>query len=162
MADQEYLLEMSGIRKRFAGVEALRNVQFNLRKGEVHALLGENGAGKSTLIKILGGIIKADEGVITINGDQVDTSTVKLAQENGISVIHQEIVLVPHLTVAENIFLGREYTNRVGFNDKQRMFQEAEEKAVALGLHVDVRSEVVKLTIAQRQMVEIVKRLSEK
>ena len=104
----EYLLEMKHISKEFPGVKALQNVDFQLRAGEIHALLGENGAGKSTLIKVLGGIYIAEEGEIFIDGKPVSITSVNDARENGISIIHQELVQVPHMTVAENIFLGRE------------------------------------------------------
>ena len=102
------LLEMKHIHKKFPGVYALKDINFELRTGEVHALLGENGAGKSTLIKVLGGIYTADEGEIIINGKKVNIDGVKAAQANGVAIIHQELVLVPYMTVAENIFLGRE------------------------------------------------------
>lgn len=99
------LLEMKHIHKKFPGVYALKDINFELRTGEVHALLGENGAGKSTLIKVLGGIYTADEGEIIINGKKVNIDGVKAAQSNGVAIIHQELVLVPYMTVAENIFL---------------------------------------------------------
>jgi len=102
------LLQMKNIHKTFPGVYALKAVDFELRAGEVHAILGENGAGKSTLIKILGGIYTADQGEIYIEGKKVDIREVHDAQKYGISIIHQELVLVPYMTVAENIFLGRE------------------------------------------------------
>ncbi|MDR2484986.1 MAG: ATP-binding cassette domain-containing protein, partial [Treponema sp.] len=102
------LLEMNHVKKVFPGVQALKDVSLELRAGEVHALLGENGAGKSTLIKVLGGIYTANAGEIRINGTPVTINSVQDAHKNGISVIHQELVLVPHMTVGENIFLGRE------------------------------------------------------
>ncbi len=105
---EQILLEMKNIHKRFPGVYALKNVNFELKAGEVHALLGENGAGKSTLIKVLGGIYKADEGEIFIDGKKTEIDSVFAAQQNGIAIIHQELVLVPYMSVAENIFLGRE------------------------------------------------------
>lgn len=110
----EYLLEMRNISKSFPGVKALQKVDFQLRAGEVHALLGENGAGKSTLIKVLGGIYRAEEGEILIDGQPVVIQNVSDARANGISIIHQELVLVPHMTVAENIFLGRELMGPFG------------------------------------------------
>ena len=105
--DQSYVVEMKGIRKEFPGVVALDNVGFNLRKGEVHALVGENGAGKSTLIKILAGAHQADHGDVYVNGQKVNILSPRHAQELGISVIYQEFNLIPYLSVAENIFLGR-------------------------------------------------------
>ena len=105
---EQYLLEMKGISKSFPGVKALQDVSLQLKAGEVHALLGENGAGKSTLIKVLGGIYHAEEGEIYIEGKKVEIDGVVAARNAGISIVHQELVLVPYMTVAENIFLGRE------------------------------------------------------
>ena len=102
------VLEMKGIKKSFSGVYALSGIDFSLEQGEVHALLGENGAGKSTLIKVLGGIYQPDEGSIFIRGKEVRIRNVPEARANGIGIIHQEIVLVPYLTVAQNLFLGRD------------------------------------------------------
>ena len=102
------VLEMKGIKKSFSGVYALSGIDFSLELGEVHALLGENGAGKSTLIKVLGGIYQPDEGSIWINGKEAKIRNVPDARAHGIGIIHQEIVLVPYLTVAQNLFLGRE------------------------------------------------------
>ncbi len=158
--DNKIVLEMKGIEKQFAGVYALKDVQFSLREGEVHALLGENGAGKSTLIKVLGGIYRADSGQIRINGNEIKIDGVKDAQEKGISIIHQEIVLVPHISVAENIFLGREPVNKIGLKDCKKMNEEAKKMVVSLGLDIDVTREVFYLTIAQQQMVEIIKAVS--
>ena len=112
----EYLLEMKNICKSFPGVKALQKVDFQLKAGEIHALLGENGAGKSTLIKVLGGIYHPEEGQIWIDGKEVAITGVNSARDNGISIIHQELVLVPHMTVAENIFLGREPMGTFGVN----------------------------------------------
>ena len=154
------ILEMKDIDKHFAGVYALKGAQFELRQGEVHALLGENGAGKSTLIKVLGGIHKADGGIISIDGQPAGIEGVKDAQEKGISIIHQEIVLVPELSVAENIFLGREPTNRFGIKNIRRMNEESEKMIKALDLNIDVTRKISGLTIAQRQMVEIIKAVS--
>ena len=104
---EQYLLEMKGISKSFPGVKALDNVNLQLRAGEVHALLGENGAGKSTLIKVLGGIYHAEEGEIYIEGQKVDIDGVVSSRSAGVSIVHQELVLVPYMTVAENIFPGQ-------------------------------------------------------
>ncbi|MGL6199367.1 MAG: sugar ABC transporter ATP-binding protein [Lachnospiraceae bacterium] len=153
------LLRMKGIHKSFPGVYALKAIDFELKRGEVHALLGENGAGKSTLIKVLGGIYGADQGEILIDGSQVVIDGVKAAQANGIAIIHQELVLVPFMTVAENIFLGRE-PMKGGFVDKRRMICEAQELLDAYHMNIDAGVLVGKLTIAQQQMVEIVKAIS--
>ena len=157
--DKDILLEMKNIHKSFPGVYALNAVDFKLRAGEVHALIGENGAGKSTLIKVLGGIYPADQGEIFINGKKVEIKGVKSAQDNGISIIHQELVLVPHMTVAENILLGRE-PGRGKFVDQSKMHDDAQELLDAHGMKIHARTLVGKLTIAQQQMVEIVKAIS--
>ncbi|MBO5093207.1 MAG: sugar ABC transporter ATP-binding protein [Lachnospiraceae bacterium] len=155
----ECLLEMKGISKRFPGVLALNNVSLTVKAGEVHALLGENGAGKSTLIKVLGGIYIAEEGEIFIEGKKVTIDGVKAAQANGIAIIHQELVLVPYMTVAENIFLGREPMNG-GFVNIRQMTQEAQALLDANGMNIQADALVGSLTIAQQQMVEIVKAIS--
>ena len=155
----EYLLEMKGIHKRFPGVLALNNVSFEVKAGEVHALLGENGAGKSTLIKVLGGIYIAEEGEIFIEGKKVEIDSVKTAHENGIAIIHQELVLVPHMTVAENIFLGRE-PKKGGFVDAVKMTDDAQELLDTYHMNIQADRLVGSLTIAQQQMVEIVKAIS--
>ena len=154
------VLRMKGIQKHFAGVYALRGIDFDLKEGEVHALLGENGAGKSTLIKVLGGIYRPDAGEIEIHGKQVVIDSVNKARQMGIGMIHQEIVLVPHLTAAENIFLGREIKTGTFFTNKALMFEKAKQMVDKLGINLNVRIPVEKLTIAQQQLVEITKALS--
>lgn len=154
------VLKMKSISKSFGGVHALKGLDFELKKGEIHALLGENGAGKSTLIKVLGGIHKPDQGEILIDGQVVNIENVQDAQACGIGIIHQEIVLVPHLTVTENIFLGREHLTKFGFKDMARMNKEAQRMVEELGLNIDVRRKVHELTIAQQQLVEITKAVS--
>ena len=150
---------MKHIHKKFPGVYALKDINFELKEGEVHALLGENGAGKSTLIKVLGGIYSADEGEIVIDGKAVKIDSVKSAQENGIAIIHQELVLVPYMTVAENIFLGRE-PMKGRFVDKKKMNEDAQELIDAYHMELTPTTLVAHLTIAQQQMVEIVKAIS--
>lgn len=150
---------MKGIQKRFPGVLALNNVSLTVKAGEVHALLGENGAGKSTLIKVLGGIYIAEEGEIFIEGKKVVIDGVKAAQANGIAIIHQELVLVPYMTVAENIFLGREPMSG-GFVNIKQMTEEAQALLDANGMNIQADALVGSLTIAQQQMVEIVKAIS--
>ena len=157
--DTQNLLEMKNIHKRFPGVYALKNIHFGLKEGEVHALLGENGAGKSTLIKILGGIYQADEGEIFIQGKKAEIHNVFDAQKNGIAIIHQELVLVPYMTVAENIFLGREPVKR-GLIDKAKMNAESARLLRDYRLNFGPETLIADLTIAQRQMVEIVKAIS--
>ena len=156
---EQYLLEMRGISKSFPGVKALQNVGLQLKAGGVHALLGENGAGKSTLIKVLGGIYHAEEGEIFIEGQKVKIDGVVAAREAGISIVHQELVLVPYMTVAENIFLGREPGNRLNINRRQ-MSEDAQKLLDAYEMHIDADTLVERLTIAQQQMVEIVKAIS--
>jgi ribose transport system ATP-binding protein len=106
--ETELLLRMEGISKAFPGVQALSEARFELRRGEVHALVGENGAGKSTLMKILGGIYHRDAGYIYLEGQEAEIPDPRTAQHLGISIVHQELNLMPHLTVAQNIFIGRE------------------------------------------------------
>ena len=156
---EQILLEMKNIHKRFPGVYALKNVNFELKAGEVHALLGENGAGKSTLIKVLGGIYKADEGEIFIDGKKTEIDSVFAAQQNGIAIIHQELVLVPYMSVAENIFLGRE-PKKGALIDKAKMNADTQELLKTYNLNFTPETLVVNLTIAQQQMVEIVKAIS--
>ncbi|MDF2632144.1 MAG: Monosaccharide-transporting ATPase [Caproiciproducens sp.] len=154
------LLEMKNIHKKFPGVYALRGINMDLRPGEVHALLGENGAGKSTLIKILGGIYKKDEGEILIDGNPVEISNVNEARAYGVSIIHQELVLVPSLSVAENIFLGREPIKKNGLIDFALINSETQRVLDDFGLALKPDDLVSDLTIAQQQMVEIVKAVS--
>jgi len=154
------LLRMSGIEKRFAGVHALKGVDFELESGEVHALLGENGAGKSTLMKILAGIYPVDQGEIFIEGNKVSINSVKDAQALGISIIHQEISLVPHLSVAENIFLGKEPVTKTGWIDWKKMIEETRKTLQQFGLELSPEVPVKKLTVAQQQMIEIIKAVS--
>lgn len=153
------LLQMKNIHKKFPGVYALKDINFELHAGEVHALLGENGAGKSTLIKVLGGIYIADQGEIMIDGETAEIHDVLSAQKNGIAIIHQELVLVPHMSVAENIFLGRE-PKVAGFVNKDKMNQDAQALLDDYDMHIDAETLIKDLTIAQQQMVEIVKAIS--
>ncbi|MDD2958639.1 MAG: sugar ABC transporter ATP-binding protein [Lachnospiraceae bacterium] len=159
MAEQ-YLLEMKNVHKRFPGVHALKGVSLELRAGEVHALLGENGAGKSTLIKVLGGIYEKDEGEILIDGKKVEIKNVEQARNAGVSIIHQELVLVPYLSVAENIFLGRELRKKGGFIDRSAMIRETQRALDEFGLKLSPNAMIADLNIAQQQMVEIVKAVS--
>ncbi|MDM3356633.1 sugar ABC transporter ATP-binding protein [Citrobacter sp. Cb004] len=157
----ETFLQMSHITKRFPGVLALSNVDFALRKGEVHALLGENGAGKSTLMKILSGVYQPDEGDIIFEGQPVTFANPLSAQNAGITIIHQEFNLFPELTVEENIFIGREFckNNRWRLDDKQQR-QAAIDILQKLNLNISPETLVADLTVAQQQMVEIAKAIS--
>ena len=157
----ETFLQMSHITKRFPGVLALSNVDFALRKGEVHALLGENGAGKSTLMKILSGVYQPDEGDIIFEGQSVSFANPLSAQSAGITIIHQEFNLFPELTVGENIFIGREFckNNRWRLDEKQQR-QAAIDILQKLNLNISPETLVADLTVAQQQMVEIAKAIS--
>jgi ABC-type sugar transport system ATPase subunit len=157
---EEMLLEMRNIHKRFPGVYALKGVNLSLRAGEVLAIVGENGAGKSTLMNVLGGIYARNDGTILIDGKEVTIRNVLDSQRAGISIIHQELVLVPELSVAENIFINREPISKTGFVDFQILYQKAQQFINDLGLSIKAESIVSHLTIAQQQMVEIVKAVS--
>lgn len=156
---EEYLVDMKGISKLFPGVVALDNVDFTLKSGEVLALLGENGAGKSTLMKIIGGIYQKDGGEIRIRGEVREYSSVSEATALGIAVIHQELNMCRHLTVAENIFLGREIKNGITVDFKEQN-RRAEELLSGLGLHINPDTELGRLSVSKQQMVEIAKALS--
>ncbi|MGW7072017.1 sugar ABC transporter ATP-binding protein [Streptomyces sp. NPDC054855] len=153
------LLRIEGIRKTFPGVVALDSVDFDLRRGEVHVLLGENGAGKSTLIKMLSGAYRPDSGRILVDGKEARIHGAQDAERLGIATIYQEFNLVPDLTVAENIFLGRQ-PRRFGMIDRKAMESAAEELLKRVGVQVSPRAKVRELGIARLQMVEIAKALS--
>ena len=157
----DVLVLMEGIDKSFPGVQALSQARFELRAGEVHALVGENGAGKSTLMKVLTGIYKKDAGRIVYKGREIEISSPRAAQQLGISIIHQELNLMPHLTVAQNIFIGREPHGWLPFVlDDKRINQQAEALFDSLHLKLDARTKVMDLSVAKQQMVEIAKALS--
>lgn len=153
------LVQMTDIVKTFPGVKALDNAQITLYSGEVLGLLGENGAGKSTLMNVLGGVYKPDSGKIVIDGKEVTINSVVDAQEQGVAFIHQEIALVPYLSVAENIFLGRERKS-AGMVDKKKMYKEAKQWLEMVGLDVNPATMLCKLSIGKQQMVEIAKACS--
>jgi ribose transport system ATP-binding protein len=152
------VLEMKGICKAFPGVQALQDVNLEVREGEVHVLLGENGAGKSTLIKILSDAYTKDAGHILLNGKKVQIDSPRQAQELGIAVIYQEFNLVPNLSVAENLFLSN-LPGRNGMVDWSKLYGRAEEVLRGLDLQIDVKAPVKKLSVAHQQMVEIAKAL---
>ena len=158
-AVSEYVLELKGITKIFPGVKALNNVQFQLKPGEVHALMGENGAGKSTFIKVITGVHKAEEGEMFLNGQKVDFKGPKDAQEAGIAAVYQHPTSYPHLTVAENIFMGHEIIKHHMIQWKE-MNQEANKYLKELDADFDATAEMGTLSVAQQQMVEIAKALS--
>ncbi len=156
----ETLLRMDGVVKHFGGVQALRGADFELVAGEVHALLGENGAGKSTLINILSGVVSADAGTVTIAGRPVTFSGPADAQRAGVATIHQELDLVGSLTVAENLFLGREPRTRLGLADSRRMRSEAAVLLAEVGIDISPERVVSSLRVGEQQLVEIAKALS--
>jgi len=157
----EYVLEMRDIVKRFPGVVAVNNGQLTLRPGEVHCLLGENGAGKSTLMKILSGAQPADSGSIHISGEPVHIHSPHHAQQLGVSMIYQEFNLSPYLSIAENIFLGREPKLRgTPFINWRTMYGDAREILARIRVNLDVRRPVNECSVAQQQMVEIAKAIS--
>jgi ribose transport system ATP-binding protein len=155
------LVEAKDITKSFPGVRALAGVRFELMPGEVHALMGENGAGKSTLMKILAGIYRKDSGEIRYDGASVDFAGPREAQYAGIGIIHQELQLMNHLTVAQNVFIGREPTRALGvLLDDDKLNRDAAALLAHLNLAIDPRTIVGGLTVAKQQMVEIAKALS--
>lgn len=156
------LIQMKGIEKSFPGVKALDKCEFNLKKGEVHALVGENGAGKSTLMKVLTGVHTEDAGEIIHKGKKVKINNPKKAQDLGISIIYQELNLMPHLTVAENVFIGREEKKNKIFVDKKKLNKKTQDFLDMLNINLDPKAKVNDLTVAKQQMVEIIKALSYK
>ena len=154
------VLVMKRITKTFPGVRALDGVTLEVRRGEVHALVGENGAGKSTLVKILAGALLRDQGEIRIDGRPVEIRSPHAAQQLGVSMIYQEFNLVSYLTVAANIFLGREPQVAPGIIDRGRIYREAQAVLDRLGVQIDVHAPVSRLSVAQQQMVEIAKAIS--
>ena len=157
----EELVRMESVIKTFPGVVALNNARFDLQAGEVHALMGENGAGKSTLMKILAGIYAKDSGSITYLGQPVEIPSPKAAQHLGISIVHQELNLMNHLSAAQNMFIGREPRHGMGLLvDEKRLNEQAMEYFDLLNLDLDPRARIGDLTVAKQQMVEIAKALS--
>jgi ribose transport system ATP-binding protein len=155
------LISVQDVSKSFPGVRALSRVRFELLAGEVHALIGENGAGKSTLMKILAGIYARDSGEVLYDGEPVSFASPRAAQMKGIGIIHQELQLMNHLSVAQNIFIGREPRGRLGiFLDEDRLNRQARDILAHMHLNLDPRAIVGGLTVAKQQMVEIAKALS--
>ena len=155
------ILTATGITKQFPGVKALDNIDFDLRAGEVHILVGENGAGKSTLAKVILGAYHQDSGDIYFQGEKMNFSSTKDALAKGIVAVYQEFTLIPWLDVAQNIFLNREYRTKLGLVDRKRMEKEASELLKTLNCeYINVKSPVKMLSVAEQQMVEIAKALS--
>ncbi|GAB3538924.1 sugar ABC transporter ATP-binding protein [Spirosoma fluminis] len=158
---QDYILTVRGLTKTFSGVKALDTVALNVRKGEVHALMGENGAGKSTLMKILMGLLAPDSGEILLEGQELKNGSVHEAMKRGISMIHQEIMAVPELTVAQNIFLGRETAGGLfGWLTDKRLNQQARQLLDQMGVSIRPDTRMKYLSVAEMQMVEIAKAIS--
>lgn len=155
----DVILTMKDIDKSFVGVHALKNAQLELKRGEVHALMGENGAGKSTLMKILTGIYSKDSGTITYEGQEIEFKNPKEAQNAGVVIVHQELNMMNHLTVAQNIFIGRESMNGKFINDK-KMNKEAKKLFEVLNIDIDPRETMGRLTVGKQQMCEIAKAIS--
>lgn len=158
-SDDQHILRVQGLSKSFSGINVLDKIHFDLLKGEVHALMGENGAGKSTFMKILIGLLKADLGSIFFNNEQIENMDVHAMLEKGISMIHQEILMIPELSVAQNIFLGREI-NRAYLVDEKAINKKAKDLLASMGLDIDVRTKVKHLSIAELQLIEIAKAVS--
>lgn len=156
----EFILEVVDVRKAFPGVVALDNVQLRVRPGTVHALMGENGAGKSTLMKIIAGVYIPDQGEVRLNGLPLELHGPLDALQAGIAMIHQELNLMPFMSIAENIWIRREPLNVFGMVDHGRMFKMTEDLFERLGIDMDPEMEVRKLTVAGRQMIEIAKAVS--
>src|SRR5580698_3241199 len=156
----EFLLEVSDVRKAFPGVLALDDVSFRLRRGHVHALMGENGAGKSTLMKIIAGIYTPDSGSFRLKGQEIRLTSPLDALQYGIAMIHQELNLMSFMTVAENIWIRREPLNGLGFVRHEEMRRRTQELFERLDIPIDPQAEVRDLSVANRQMVEIAKAVS--
>lgn len=155
----EVILTMKDIDKSFPGVHALDHVDFEVKRGEVHALMGENGAGKSTLMKVLTGIYTKDSGSITYEGKEVEFHNTREAQDAGIVIVHQELNMLGHLTVAQNIFIGREFKKGIGIDDK-KMNEEARKLFDRLHIDIDPSETMSNLTVGKQQMCEIAKAIS--
>lgn len=156
-------VEMENISKSFSGNQVLNNVQFTVLSGEIHALMGENGAGKSTLIKILTGIYPKDSGVVRMKGKQVHIANPKEAEQKGISVIHQELNIIPYLTVAQNMFMGKELTKKFGILDTKEMQNRTKKSLEDLGVtNIDPNEIASNLSVGQQQLVEIARALATK
>jgi ribose transport system ATP-binding protein len=156
----KYALEMIGITKKFPGVLALNNVNFKVKKGEVHALVGENGAGKSTLMKVLDGVFIPEEGTIVINGKEVSIKNTNDAKDLGIGLIFQELNLVPSLSAAENVYLGKLKANKAGIVNWRKTNKEAKGLLKKLNFNINPKTLVEELSVAEKQLVEIAKALS--
>lgn len=160
MSENNIILQMENISKSFPGVKALSEVQLTVRRGTIHALMGENGAGKSTLMKVLNGMYAPDSGQITFQGQPVTIDKTETALKLGISMIHQELSPIPHMAVAENIFLGREPLGKFGLIDKRRLYADTKALLDQLEIEINPATLMKDLSVANKQMVEIAKAIS--
>ena len=158
--DQKTVVELRNIRKEFPGVVALDQVNLRLKTASVHALVGENGAGKSTLMKILSGTYTSYEGAVLVNGQEIHMKSERDAFEHGISIVSQELNFVPEMTIAENLYLGREPLQKGGFLNKKERSKKTAEWMQMIGLHFDPEMKMGDLSVASRQMIEILKAIS--
>ena len=155
------LVKLSEISKSFSGVSVLEGINLELRPGSVHALLGENGAGKSTLMKVLAGIHQASSGRVYLRGEEQQLMSTQQSQDLGIAMIHQELMYVPDLSIAENMYLGHEpKLTKLGFVDKRRLFRDTEQALSRLGLEFSPGEMMRNLNVSQRQLIEIAKAIS--
>ena len=155
----EYILEMTGIRKSFPGVRALKGIDFKMRPGEIHALMGENGAGKSTLIKILTGVYQKDEGTILLDGRQVEIKSTIDAQNMGISTVYQELNMIPHLSVCENIYVARN-PKKNNVIDWNALYDNPQKLLDDMGLNINAKAMLDNYGTAAQQMVSIARAIS--
>ncbi len=163
MPETDYIIEIKGINKAFGGVNALKDINLNIKRGTCHAIVGENGAGKSTLMKILTGVVKKDTGAVLYNGRDVNINSILQAEEMGIAIIPQELSFVSYFTVAENIFYGEEPTRKVKtFIDWKKLFKECEEQLNELKINLPVKAKASELNVSDQQMMVIARVLSKK
>ena len=154
------VLKMTGIEKEFSGVYALSGITFDLYKGEIHCLVGENGAGKSTLMKVLSGAYSPSKGTISIDGREYSSLTPALSRELGINIVYQENDLVPSMSVAENIYVGNEVSDRFGFIQYKELYQKTKEQMEEFSIHLDPSAKIEDLSVSDQQFVKILKALS--
>ena len=154
------VLKMTGIEKEFSGVYALSGITFDLYKGEIHCLVGENGAGKSTLMKVLSGAYSPSKGTISIDGQEYSSLTPALSRELGINIVYQENDLVPSMSVAENIYVGNEVSDRFGFIKYKELYQKTKEQMEEFSIHLDPSAKIEDLSVSDQQFVKILKALS--
>ena len=155
------LLDVKSVDKKFNGVYALKGLDFSLGEGEVHGLIGENGAGKSTLMKVLTGIYQKDSGTITYKGKETEFHNTREAQDAGVVIVHQELNMIGDLTVAQNIFIGREPKKGIRVDDK-KMIEDSRKLFQDLNIEIDPREKMSNLTVGKQQMCEIAKAISHK